>query len=791
MNAHMLTEFLANPFNQFVALLLLAAVLGALALRLRQPLIIGFIALGILVGPSGLNLVRDTEQVHLLAELGLALLLFVVGLKLDLGVIRSMGKVALATGLGQVLFTSVFGYFICVALGMSTVTAVYVAVALTFSSTIIIVKLLSDKRETESLHGRIALGLLIVQDILVVLAMIGLTAFVGASNDVGLHALMILGRGMALLAALGLIMYLVLPRLVGELARNPELLVLFAIAWAVGLASLGEALGFSKEVGAFLAGITLASTQYREILGARLVSLRDFLLLFFFVDLGIRLNLGLLGGQMLAAIPLSLFVLIGNPIIVMIIMGVMGYRKRTGFLTGLTVAQISEFSLVLAALGLNLGQINEETVGLITLVGLITIGLSTYMILYSEALYERLSPYLSIFQRRNPMREQEAGDGHGACCRADVIMFGLGRYGSAVGGLLADQGKVVLGVDFDPEAVKQWNARGWTAWFGDAEDPEFPSALPLSDARWVISTVPDRTISRCLISSLRDHGYKGSIAVTTHALDECDAYPDTELVFVPFNDAAAHAVERIAAADELQRRRRMERTIAEISNHYIVCGYGRMGQQIIKDFRHSNVPHVVVESNPIQIPRLIEHEVPYVEGIASEDKVLIAAGIERAKGLIAVASTDEENVFIVLSARGLNPNLFIVARSILEENEDKLRRAGANRVMSPYILGGRRMAAAALKPRAMDFLDFLVRSDHGEMDIGDLTVSPASPLIGRTIRESGLRQSTGVLILGVKRQGGDGYANPEPEYEIAEDDELVVMGSAEQIDKAEQLASGS
>ncbi len=735
-----------------------------------------------------LGWVRETEQIHLLAELGLALLLFVVGLRLDVGLIRRMGKVALATGLEQVVFTTALGYVLGRALGLSPVPALYVAIALTFSSTIIIIKLLSDKRETDSLHGRIAIGLLIVQDLVVVLIMIGLTAFGGNNGGLGLKLLIVIARGTALFAGLGLLMIFVLPRLLGALARSAELLVLFAIAWAVGLASLSDALGFSREVGAFLAGVSLASTEYREILGARLVSLRDFLLLFFFIDLGIRLDLLALGTQMWAAIPLSLFVLIGNPLIMMVIMGFMGYRKRTGFLSGVLIAQISEFSLILAALGLQLGHIGPEVVGLITLVGLITIGLSTYMILYSEVLFEKLSPYLNIFQRKIPTDEQGFVEEHGLRRPADVVVFGLGRYGSAIGGPLVDRGRTLLGIDFDPEAVRHWNERGWPAWFGDAEDLEFPSSLPLADARWVISTIPDRAVNRALMHALRNHGYKGSIAVTTHSQDECDAYPDAEIVFVPFIDAAVHAVERIAEADELQRRRKMERTIAEISNHYIVCGYGRMGQQIVKDFRHRGMPHVVVESNPVQLPRLIEQNVPYVEGKASEDGVLIAAGIERAKGLIAVAASDEENVFIVLTARGLNPDLFIVARSILEENEDKLRRAGADRVMSPYILGGRRMAAAALKPRAMDFLDFLVRSEHGEMDIGDLTVSPESCLIGTTIKDSGIRQSTGVLILGVKRRGSDGFLNPEADFEIREGDELVVMGSAEQIDKAEHLA---
>ncbi len=377
---------LENPFYEFAVLLTAAAALGLVAHWLKQPLIVAFIAVGILVGPAGLQLVTIGSEIDLLAKTGIALLLFTVGLKLDLHVIQTMGTVSLATGLGQVAFTSVIGYAICLALGLSHLTSVYVAVALTFSSTIIIIKLLSDKREIDSLHGRIAVGFLIVQDLVVVLVMIALTAF-GAGRQNGEWAeeiVMVVGKGVCLLVVLALLMRFVIPPLFRRTARSPELLTAMAFAWAVGLAAIGDALGFSKEVGAFLAGMSLARIPHREALGARLVGLRDFLLLFFFVDLGAHLELGVLGPQLFLAVVLSLFVLVGNPLIVMAILGVMGYRKRTGFLAGLTVAQISEFSLMLAAFGRSLGHIDDQTVALVTLVGLITITLSTYLILYSH-----------------------------------------------------------------------------------------------------------------------------------------------------------------------------------------------------------------------------------------------------------------------------------------------------------------------------------------------------------------------------------------------------------------------
>ncbi len=291
-------------FVQIGAIVGISAIGGALALLLRQPLIVAFIAVGILLGPSGFGWVSQSSEIELFARLGIALLLFVVGLKLDLHIIRTVGPVALATGLGQVIFTSVVGYLIALALGMAPVTALYVAVALTFSSTIIIVKLLSDKREVDALHGRIAVGFLIVQDIVVVLVMIGLTAFGQTDTDkhLGIEALLILAKGAFMLVALALLMRYVLPALLHRIAHSAELLVLFAISWAVLGAVTGDALGFSKEVGAFLAGISIASTPYRELVAARLVSLRDFLLLFFFIELGANLDMSTLGAQLDAAV---------------------------------------------------------------------------------------------------------------------------------------------------------------------------------------------------------------------------------------------------------------------------------------------------------------------------------------------------------------------------------------------------------------------------------------------------------------------------------------------------------
>ena len=541
-------------FYEIAALLVLAAAVGFLGLLLRQPLIVSFIAVGILAGPSVLDIAQSDAQIDLLAELGIAVLLFLVGLKLDLKLVQTLGPVALMTGLGQVAFTTIFGFLIGLALGLGPVTSIYVAIALTFSSTIIIVKLLSDKREIDSLHGRIALGFLIVQDVVVVLAMIALSAIgVGAAGDGAWGDILeVFGYGLAMLVGVAIFVRFLANPLVERLSEAPELLVSFAIGWAALLAALGHYLGFGKELGGLLAGVSLASTPFREAIAARLSALRDFLLLFFFIALGAALDLSVLGDNVVAALIFSVFVLVGNPLIVLAIMGALGYRKRTGFLAGLTVAQISEFSLIFMAMGVTIGHVAPDALGLVTLVGLITIGASTYMITYSHRLYDWVEPILGRFERRGAGGHEDAAEAREWGC--DVVIFGLGRYGLQIAETLRSQGKRVLGVDFDPLAVRHARRQGFDVTYGDASDPEFLAHLPLDQAQWAISAVPEHDTGlthedprQALLLALQDRRFEGHVAVAAHsdiAADRLRA-AGAHLILRPYRDAAAQAAELV------------------------------------------------------------------------------------------------------------------------------------------------------------------------------------------------------------------------------------------------------
>ncbi|WP_404415347.1 cation:proton antiporter [Vreelandella aquamarina] len=542
-----------SSFTEIATLLVLAALLGFVGMLLRQPLIVSFIAVGLIAGPSALDIVQSEEQIELLSELGIAVLLFLVGIKLDVKLIQSIGGISLLTGLGQVAFTSIIGYFIGLAVGLDHTVSIYVAVALTFSSTIIIVKLLSDKREIDSLHGQIALGFLIVQDLVVVLAMIVLAAIgigsaKGDTGSVSMWQVGISGIGL-LLFVIVFVRYIANP-LTEQLAKTPELLVIYAIAQAALFAAIGDLIGLGMEVGGLLAGVALASTRYRESISARLAPLRDFLLLFFFIALGSTLDLSLLDAHIPAAILFSLFVLLGNPLIVLIIMGAMGYRKRTGFLAGLTVAQISEFSLIFIAMGVSLGHVQQDVLGLVTLVGIVTIAASTYMITYSHNLYALLEPLLGIFERAGTPREQSTEQpsiGH-----HQVVIFGLGRLGTAIAGRLKENRIKVLGLDFNPSAIKYWNSLGLDTAYGDVKDAEFMGELPLRNAECIIVTIPhhhtgvssEDTI-KTIIQLTRSAGFTGNLAAVSHSSKETEELKllGIDLVLEPFQDAADRATE--------------------------------------------------------------------------------------------------------------------------------------------------------------------------------------------------------------------------------------------------------
>jgi len=498
----------ADIFTEISVLLALSAAIAMVMRALRQPLIIGHILTGIIVGPSLLGLVDSPEAIEVFGKFGIALLLFIVGLGLNPKVIKEVGRVSLLTGVGQVIFTSVFGFFLVRALGYSSMAAFYISVALTFSSTIIILKLLTDKKEQNKLYGKISIGFLLVQDLIATFALV-IAAATGQAGFSYSELAELGAKGMLLATTILFASKFILTPLTHFLSRSQELLFLFALAWGFAVSTLFFELGFSLEVGALIAGVALSTMTYAQEVSSRLRPLRDFFIVVFFIALGAKLGFGDIGTILPQAIGLSLFVLIGNPLIVMTIMGMLGYTRKTGFKAGLAVAQISEFSLIFILLGYTNGQVSAQAVSLVTIVGIITIALSSYMIIYADSLYARFEPYLKVFERKKVHSEHETRHTY------EAVLFGYKKAGNEFVRVFKSIAKSFVVVDYDPDAIDELERKQTPYLYGDATDAELLEEIDLSKVRLVVSLVSDHATNLFLLRHLEQ--------VNPHAVIVCSA----------------------------------------------------------------------------------------------------------------------------------------------------------------------------------------------------------------------------------------------------------------------------
>jgi Kef-type K+ transport system membrane component KefB len=500
---------------ELAILLVIASVLGILFRIFKQPLILAYLVTGILIGTFGFLNLKDGELIEVFSTLGIMFLLFLVGMEMDYNSLKKTGKLSIAIGLGQVLFTAVGGFLIGYFLfNFDFMSALYVAVALTFSSTVIIVKLLSDKGSLTSLHGRAAIGLLLVQDLVVILILIVLNSIeLGA----GVGFLSLFRTFFAGIVLFGLMLALggsVFPYLFRKIAHSQELLFLVSLSWLLSFALIVKQFGFSVEIAGFLGGVALANSSEKYHIANKIRPLRDFFILIFFVFLGSLMVISDFSGLFLPVILFSFFVLIGNPIIVMTIMGIMRYKKRTGFLTGVTVAQISEFSLIFAIAGLSLGHINNQIFAIIVAVGVVTITLSTYLILYAEKIFPYLSRFLSVFERKNTKEEQ--GD---FGISRPIILIGANRIGRGIMSYI--DSKNLLVIDFDPTVTDLLKKKGVDRIFADIKDPHLFEELNLEKTRLVVSTSPQLEDNLMLISRVKD--INDNIKVITRAESDEEA----------------------------------------------------------------------------------------------------------------------------------------------------------------------------------------------------------------------------------------------------------------------------
>ncbi len=513
-------------FLEITIIISLAAFLALFFRLLKQPAILAYILAGIIIGPLGLIPIHNQQLITVLGNLGITLLLFMLGLEIKISDFKSFGKEVILVGLGQIIFSFAFFYILVTLFGISPIASVYIAMALTFSSTVIIVKLLSDKKDLHSLYAKVTIGILLLQDLLAILFLIFLSSLnpnTGTLQSLEQIAIAIF-KAIVLFGAVVYLSKKVFPPVVDYLSKSPETLFLVSLAWVFGLATIisSPIVGFSIEIGGFLAGLSLANSIANFQIIAKVKILRDFFIVLFFVVLGMRMNIASINSVIAPAIALSIFVMAIKPLIVIALMGMVGFRKRTSFLSGFALAQISEFSLIIVFLGNKIGHISDYIVFLVTMVGIITFMFSPYTIVYGNKLYFIFGRYFTIFERKNFKKEKIVHSEIELDNLQDhIVLVGGDQMGQSILNALEDLGRDVVVVDFDPDIVGKLSGKHIHRLFGDISDYEIQKKANLDRAKLVISTIPDTEDNLLILKELNQENRRAKVVVM--ALDSQDA----------------------------------------------------------------------------------------------------------------------------------------------------------------------------------------------------------------------------------------------------------------------------
>ncbi len=493
--------------NNIGLCVIVAAVLAYIANKLKQPALLAYLLAGVLIGPEiGFKLITDPEVIEVISEIGLVLLLFIIGLEMDLKKLRASGKPVIATGVTQFLICVALGipFFILLGFRIGDANAfggefglLYMAVAAAISSTMIVVKLLYDKFELDTLPGRITLGILVFQDLW---AIIALSLQPNLRNPQITPLAASFGKGVLLVAASLLISRYVLPRLFRSIAKIPELVLITALAWCFLVCAAASYAGLSKEMGALIAGVALSTFPYSLDVIAKVISIRDFFVTLFFVALGMKIPMPTAFVLGLAALT-SIFLIVSRFLSIFPVLYFLRYGHRVSLIPSINLSQISEFSLVVVSLGLAYGHINSQAVALIIFVFVITSTSSTYMISYNHQLAARFSRLLSTLRVRDLTGKELAESPQNS--HKPIVFLGFFREASAIihefelrssengrYALLDD----ILVIDFNPIVYSELKRRGIESIYGDIAHMETLHHAKIHHARLVISTIPDQML---------------------------------------------------------------------------------------------------------------------------------------------------------------------------------------------------------------------------------------------------------------------------------------------------------
>lgn len=501
-------------FVQLSLVLALAAGISAIMRLFRQPLIMGYIITGVVAGPSLFNIIHNHAAFESFSQIGIALLLFIVGLGLNVSTIRSLGKPVLVISSVNLVLVGGVSYALALLLGFSHAEALVIGIGMLFSSTIVVIKALSDKKSISRLYGRIAVGVTLMEDIIATIALLAITAMSGDGATLGDIETLVM-RGVALAAGLIVVGAFVMPRLSKFFASSQESLFMFALMWAFGVATLFEVAGFSIEVGALFAGVTLASLPYALEVSNRLKPLRDFFLVLFFVGLGERLSLQSISQTIIIALIFAVVVVVFKTFVIAASLGRLSYTEQTSYKVAIHLSQISEFSVILAVLAFSTGVVEQHVVNLMTLTALLTIGVSTYLMHYDDKIFRLIAASLRFIERPTPQLESSAS--HAATYK--LILFGYHKGGHEFINAFRDMRKRYVVVDYNPDVIEIMERQHINHVFGDATDYELLEEIGVHKAELVVSTITDLDTNLLLVRHVNQWNPEGVFICHANSYD--------------------------------------------------------------------------------------------------------------------------------------------------------------------------------------------------------------------------------------------------------------------------------
>lgn len=494
-----------NIFAQLAFILGLSSILGFVVYKFKLPLLIAYLLVGLLIAAFKTFDLNHTNAFSFLPEMGIAFVLFLVGMELDLREFKSFGKQILIAGTLQIIITCVLGTFLAQSFGFKLVEAIYLGIGLAFSSTIVVVKMLVDRKELGSLYGRLSVGVLLLEDFLAVIVLLVLTSFTTIKFDLDslLPFSILISKIVSLFIVSWFLSKFLLSRLFKAVSDSGELLLLTALAWCFIYVTLAIMLGFSSLIGAFLAGVSLASSAYHYQIQGKIKPMRDFFVALFFVYLGTQVNFGDLDKSYFIILSFVLYSVLVKPAIFVLLFGIFGFKKHTMFHTAINMSQISEFSLIIILIGLKNGLIASQALTVIAVCSILSIIISSFLISRSGKLYKATSSVLSFFEREGEKfhleqhEDQQEIDQH-------VVIIGAHRVGGELVKYFKKENIPQVILDFNPHVVESLRAKKIPVIFGDMGDPEVLEILNLSRAKMIISTSADLHDNRVLLEDLKN-----------------------------------------------------------------------------------------------------------------------------------------------------------------------------------------------------------------------------------------------------------------------------------------------